>query len=54
MYAIMKLGYEAPVYDGLAQGIDLESLLKVQFRLISQLIKSNVALYRLKWNTKWS
>ena len=51
MYAVMKLGCEAAIYDGLGFGDNFKRHIKkrkVWFRLISQLMKSNVVLERLQ------
>ena len=55
IYAIMKLEYEAsmPFMMALALGLTLKGTLKVQFRLISPLMKSGVVLDSLQWNIKW-
>ena len=55
MYAVMKLGCEAAIYDGLGFGDNFKRHIKkrkVWFRLISQLMKSNVVLERLQWKLK--
>ena len=56
MYAIMKLGSETAIYDGFGFVANFKRHIKkrkVWFRLISQVMKSNVVLERLQWNVKW-
>ena len=49
MYAIMKLKYEAPIYDDFGFGA-IWDVVKVWFRLINPLIKSSIVLDSLQWN----
>ena len=51
MYAIMKLGCETAIYDGFGFVANFKRHIKqrkVWFRLISQVMKSNVVLERLQ------
>ena len=52
MYAIIKLEIKPPFMMALALELTLKGILKVQFRLISPLMKSSVVLDSLQWNIK--
>ena len=52
MYAIMKLEYEAPIYDGFGFGANFKRQIKSVI-LINQSSNNKCSLDSLQWNIKW-